>query len=181
MIGRTRRRVVLPDRARCSAQLPPSCRQVHQVTPTPACCPTHPRRCDTPIGLIYSINPAMIVLLVPVVGAMTTGGCTGAGVGGCRGAGVGWVWGAGVGGCGGLAGLRSTARWLRSAPRARLGCCSVQTPAAVQHNMRLLLSPSCPTEPQSPSSSSHTHPQVHTTSPCKPTTRTIPTRRVFPR
>ncbi|GAB4823238.1 hypothetical protein N2152v2_010284 [Parachlorella kessleri] len=29
--------------------------------------------CDTPIGLIYSINPAMIVLLVPVVGAMTTG------------------------------------------------------------------------------------------------------------
>ncbi|PSC67761.1 MFS general substrate transporter [Micractinium conductrix] len=28
--------------------------------------------CDTPVGLIYSINPAMIVLLVPVVGAMTT-------------------------------------------------------------------------------------------------------------
>jgi hypothetical protein len=28
--------------------------------------------CDTPIGLIYSINPAMIVLLVPIVGAMTT-------------------------------------------------------------------------------------------------------------
>ncbi|KAL4424382.1 hypothetical protein ABPG75_001683 [Micractinium tetrahymenae] len=28
--------------------------------------------CSTPIGLIYSINPAMIVLLVPVVGAMTT-------------------------------------------------------------------------------------------------------------
>ena len=29
--------------------------------------------CDAPIGLIYSINPAMIVLLVPLVGAMTTG------------------------------------------------------------------------------------------------------------
>ncbi|KAL4420864.1 hypothetical protein ABPG77_002823 [Micractinium sp. CCAP 211/92] len=28
--------------------------------------------CNTPIGLIYSINPAMIVLLVPIVGAMTT-------------------------------------------------------------------------------------------------------------
>ena len=29
--------------------------------------------CNTPIGLIYSINPAMIIALVPVVGALTTG------------------------------------------------------------------------------------------------------------
>lgn len=29
--------------------------------------------CDAPIGLIYSINPFMIVLFVPLVGALTTG------------------------------------------------------------------------------------------------------------
>ncbi|KAK9797081.1 hypothetical protein WJX73_005081 [Symbiochloris irregularis] len=28
--------------------------------------------CKTPVGLIYSINPAMIILLVPLVGALTT-------------------------------------------------------------------------------------------------------------
>ena len=29
-------------------------------------------RCDAPIGLVYSINPAMIICLVPFVGALTT-------------------------------------------------------------------------------------------------------------
>ena len=29
--------------------------------------------CDVPIGAIYSINPAMIVVLVPIIGALTTG------------------------------------------------------------------------------------------------------------
>ena len=28
--------------------------------------------CAAPVGLVYSINPAMIVLLVPLVGACTT-------------------------------------------------------------------------------------------------------------
>ena len=28
--------------------------------------------CHAPVGLIYSINPFMIILLVPVVGALTT-------------------------------------------------------------------------------------------------------------
>lgn len=46
-------------------------------------CLPPPTRCDTPIGLIYSINPAMIVLLVPIVGAMTTGEGSARGVRGC--------------------------------------------------------------------------------------------------
>jgi hypothetical protein len=29
--------------------------------------------CDTPVGFVYGINPFMIIFLVPVVGALTTG------------------------------------------------------------------------------------------------------------
>lgn len=28
--------------------------------------------CDVPVGLVYSINPFMIIFLVPIVGALTT-------------------------------------------------------------------------------------------------------------
>ncbi len=62
--------------------------------------------CDTPIGLIYSINPAMIVLLVPIVGAMTTGAC-----GWCSAAVCGWVCEAKLLLCAQLA-VRAAAGWL---------------------------------------------------------------------
>lgn len=62
-----RRRAGCPTAAPSSAPMP--CRTLMPRHPSPA----PPLRCDTPIGLIYSINPAMIVLLVPIVGAMTTG------------------------------------------------------------------------------------------------------------